>query len=38
MAWVWYILVFIAGACVGAMLMGLCAYDNVKKREWDKDE
>ena len=34
MAWWWSILLFLAGAAVGALIMGIIAYDNVKR---DKD-
>ena len=39
MSWWGYILVFIAGACVGAVLMGVCAYDRVHsgKKWWEDD-
>lgn len=40
MAWWWSILLFLAGAFVGAVLMGVIAYDNVKrsKERWNDDE
>jgi len=40
MAWWWSILLFIAGACVGAVVMGVCAYDSVHngKKWWDEDD
>ena len=36
MAWIWYVVLFIAGACVGAVLMGVLAFDNVKRRDDDE--
>jgi len=40
MAWWWSILLFIAGACVGAVVMGVCAYDSTHngKKWWEDNE
>lgn len=40
MSWWGYILVFIAGACVGAVVMGICAYDKAcgKNKWWEDDD
>lgn len=40
MTWVWVAVAFIIGACIGAVLMGIVAYDNVKsgRKWWEDDE
>lgn len=41
MTWWGYILVFIAGACTGAIVMGICAAnrtDENGKKWWENDE
>lgn len=39
MAWWWGILLFVAGACAGAIVMGVCAYDNAHSgRKWWEDD
>jgi hypothetical protein len=40
MAWWWAIVFLIIGACFGAVVMGVCAYDNVKnnRKWWEDDE
>ena len=37
--WWWFPVALIAGACVGAVLMGVCAYDRVNSRKkwWEDD-
>lgn len=41
-AWWWIPVVFLFGTCFGAALMGVCAYDNVKRsrsgKRWWEDE
>ena len=39
-AWWWLVVMFFIGAVLGAMIMGICAYDNMRRdgKKWWEDE
>ena len=39
-AWWWLVVMFFVGAFLGAMIMGVCAYDNMRRggKKWWEDD